>query len=91
MAERATSVHALSFRAEGKLCRAYLKRTTADNAPTRPTSSPAGNDWHGRLVCMALPHQRLRSLEGGNKWPFHKHLDFLDSSQQRSARQTYWR
>ena len=30
-------------------------------------------------------------LKRGKQWPFHKHRDILGSSQQRSARQTYWR
>jgi len=43
------------------------------------------------LVCIGAAALQIAELKRGKQWPFHKHLDILGSSQQRSARQTYWR
>jgi hypothetical protein len=46
MAARATCSQELSFRDEGKLCHACLKRTTADNTYT--TDKGSKRDWASR-------------------------------------------
>jgi hypothetical protein len=43
------------------------------------------------LVCIRAAAPKIAELKRGKQWPLHKNRIILGSSQQRSARQTYWR